>query len=208
MEVTDEGIVTEARELQPWKALPPMEVTDEGIVTEARELQPWKARFPMEVTVMGIVTEVREVHCWKALSPMEVTDEGIVTETRELQLWKAFTPMEVTDEGMSTFPFASGVYRQPADATQLEHTSAKDCAHEDPQPRPSSSSLPGPSPRPPKLGSRREHCWRACRRAQSGAAQREGRSRQRGGGRAGGERDSELCAKGTGSCCRRRLCAS
>ena len=43
MEVTDEGIVTEARELQLWKACCPMEFTDEGIDTEARELQPKKA---------------------------------------------------------------------------------------------------------------------------------------------------------------------
>ena len=32
--------LTVAREVQPWKAPCPMEVTDEGIVTEARELQP------------------------------------------------------------------------------------------------------------------------------------------------------------------------
>ena len=38
MEVTEEGIVTEARELHPEKAYPPMELTDEGIVTETREL--------------------------------------------------------------------------------------------------------------------------------------------------------------------------
>ena len=42
MEVTDEGIVTETREV-PEKASCPMEVTDEGIVTEAREEQLWKA---------------------------------------------------------------------------------------------------------------------------------------------------------------------
>ena len=42
MEVTDEGIDTEARELQPEKANCPIEVTDEGIVTEAREVQPAK----------------------------------------------------------------------------------------------------------------------------------------------------------------------
>ena len=40
MEVTDEGIVTEARELHCEKALCPMEVTDESIVTQTKELQP------------------------------------------------------------------------------------------------------------------------------------------------------------------------
>jgi hypothetical protein len=38
MEVTDEGIVTEAREMHSQKACCPMEVTDEGMVTETREL--------------------------------------------------------------------------------------------------------------------------------------------------------------------------
>ena len=46
MDFTEEGIVTEAREVQPKNACPPMEVTEEGIVTEAREEQPAKALFP------------------------------------------------------------------------------------------------------------------------------------------------------------------
>ena len=125
MEVTDEDIVTEAREMHSAKALSPIEVTDEGIVTEARALQPWKACCPMDVIDEGIVTDFRELQPEKARFPMDVTDEGIVTEARELQPTKACSPMEVTDEGMSTFPFASGVYRQAAEATQLEHTSAR-----------------------------------------------------------------------------------
>ena len=43
MEVTDEGIDTEARAVQPLKTYGPMEVTDEGIDTEAREVQSEKA---------------------------------------------------------------------------------------------------------------------------------------------------------------------
>ena len=138
---------------------------------------------------------------------MEVTDEGIDTETRELQPSKALSPMEVTDEGMSTCPFASGVYRQAADATQLAHTSARTVRtrthSQDRAPRrcqapalvrPISGrgmSIPGMLAEP-----------------QSGAAQRgEQAARRRAGGRAA-ERESELCAKGTGSCSRRRLCAS
>ena len=38
-----------------------MLVTELGIVTEAREEQPEKALLPMLVTELGIVTEVREV---------------------------------------------------------------------------------------------------------------------------------------------------
>ena len=36
-------MVTEARELQDWKALAPMEVTEDGMVTEASLLQPENA---------------------------------------------------------------------------------------------------------------------------------------------------------------------
>jgi len=39
MLVTDPGIVTEVRLLQPKKASPPMLVTDSGMVTEVRLLQ-------------------------------------------------------------------------------------------------------------------------------------------------------------------------
>ena len=40
MEVTLEGMVTEARDVQPSNALYPMEVTPEGMVTEVRDVQP------------------------------------------------------------------------------------------------------------------------------------------------------------------------
>ena len=43
MEVTDGGIVTEVRDVQPWKALAPMDVTVEGIFTDFSEVQPAKA---------------------------------------------------------------------------------------------------------------------------------------------------------------------
>ena len=39
MEVTDDGIVTDVRELHPAKAALPMLVTDDGIVTDVREKQ-------------------------------------------------------------------------------------------------------------------------------------------------------------------------
>ena len=52
-------MVTEVRELQPLKALPPIIVTLLGMVTEVRELQPLKALHPIIVT--GMVTEVREL---------------------------------------------------------------------------------------------------------------------------------------------------
>ena len=49
MEVTEFGMATLARLVQPRKALLPMEVTEFGIVTFARLVQPRKAEWPMEV---------------------------------------------------------------------------------------------------------------------------------------------------------------
>ena len=54
MLVTLLGIVTEEREEQPKKALPPMLVTLLGIVIEVRERHFWKAEFPMLVTLFGM----------------------------------------------------------------------------------------------------------------------------------------------------------
>ena len=38
-----------------------MEVTELGMVTEVRPVQPLKVEFPMEVTELGMVTDVRPV---------------------------------------------------------------------------------------------------------------------------------------------------
>ncbi len=43
MEVTELGIVTDAKEVQSSKAYSPMEVTELGIVTDAKEVQSSKA---------------------------------------------------------------------------------------------------------------------------------------------------------------------
>eukprot|EP00964_Phaeocystis_antarctica_P047243 scaffold27326_cov48-Phaeocystis_antarctica.AAC.1 len=45
---------------------------------------------------------------------MELTVLGMAIETRLLHCSKAVSPMEVKPPGTSTWPFASGVYRQPA----------------------------------------------------------------------------------------------
>ena len=41
--VQEDGMVTEASLLQSWKASGPKMKTDFGIVTDVREVQPWKA---------------------------------------------------------------------------------------------------------------------------------------------------------------------
>ena len=54
MLVTEAGIVTDVRPLQPENAWTPMFVTESGIVTDVRPLQLEKAWAPMLVTVSGI----------------------------------------------------------------------------------------------------------------------------------------------------------
>ena len=62
-----------------------MEVTESGMVTLARLLQPPNAPWPMKVTELGIVTLVKLLQLVKAQSPMEVTELGIVTLARPRQ---------------------------------------------------------------------------------------------------------------------------
>ena len=63
----------------------PNNVTDEGIVTEGKPLQPLKHLSPNDVTDEGIVTEVKLLHHEKQSRPNDVTDEGIDTEVKLLQ---------------------------------------------------------------------------------------------------------------------------
>ena len=51
-----------------------MLVTELGIVTDVKPLQPRKALLPMLVTELGIVTDVKPVQKEKANSPMLVTE--------------------------------------------------------------------------------------------------------------------------------------
>ncbi len=43
-----------------------MEVTEEGMTMDVREVQPSKAQEPMEVTEEGMTMDVREEHLQKA----------------------------------------------------------------------------------------------------------------------------------------------
>ena len=56
MLVTEFGMVTEVKPVQPAKAAPPMLVTEFGMVTEVRPVQPLKAPLPITFTVDGMVT--------------------------------------------------------------------------------------------------------------------------------------------------------
>ena len=55
-----------------------MLVTELGIVTEVRLLQPKNANSPILLTDSGMVTEVRLLHSENANSPILITDSGIL----------------------------------------------------------------------------------------------------------------------------------
>jgi hypothetical protein len=71
------NVVTDVREVHCWKALLPMLVTDDGIVTDVRELL-WKAEIPMLVTDVGMLTVLRAVQPEKALSGILVVPSGMI----------------------------------------------------------------------------------------------------------------------------------
>ena len=103
MLVTDSGICTEVKELQPLKAWTPMLLTDSGICTEVKELQPRKASLPMLVTVSGICTEVKELQLAKAAFSMVVTVSGISAEFK-VSYVRPESPMQ---EQVTTFSITS-----------------------------------------------------------------------------------------------------
>lgn len=78
----------EPREVQPLKALLPMEVTEDGILTEAREEQRSKAYAPIVVTELGMMTEESEEHPRKAESLIEGMSSGRATLRNEVNPWK------------------------------------------------------------------------------------------------------------------------
>ena len=109
----------------PLKAYSPMLVTEFGMVTEVRPVQPENALLPMVVTLLGMVTEVRPVQPLKAEFPMLVTEFGMVTEVRHLKPLKASSPMLVTELGITvlTHPFINLLLRVSIIALQLSRES-------------------------------------------------------------------------------------
>ena len=57
-----------------------MWVTELGIVTLVKPLQPWNAPSPMEVTELGIVTLVKPLQSSNAEERMEETELGMVVD--------------------------------------------------------------------------------------------------------------------------------
>ena len=55
----------------------PKAVTDVGMETERKDVQPWKADVPMSDILVGMLTEVNPPQPWKADSPIAVRLELI-----------------------------------------------------------------------------------------------------------------------------------
>ncbi len=60
MLITESGMVTECKDLQPKNAPRPMLVTESGMVTDCKDLQPKNAPRPMLVTESGMVTDCKD----------------------------------------------------------------------------------------------------------------------------------------------------
>ena len=108
MHVTELGMVTEARLLQPSKAQSHMLVTELGMVTWVRLVQPLKVLLSIVVTELGIAMEARLLQPSKAQPSMFVTVLGMVTEVRP-QLLKAWLPMRVTTYSFPSCVFSPGI---------------------------------------------------------------------------------------------------
>ena len=90
MLVTEFGMVTDVKPLQPRKAPSPILVTEFGMVADVKPLQPLKVAFLILVTEFGIVTDVKLLQSEKALSPILVTVYSC--------------PSTVIELGITTFP--------------------------------------------------------------------------------------------------------
>ena len=92
-EVTDEGIIIEAKLVHPEKQLLFIEVTEIGIVIDVKLLHPENEANSSEFIDEGSDMDFKLVHNWKQLSPIEVTEGGIVMEVKLLQLLKQLFPI-------------------------------------------------------------------------------------------------------------------
>ena len=81
----------------------PMLVTLLGIVMDANDSHPQKALSPMLVTLFGIVIDVKDEQFKKALSPILVTLFGMVIDVKDELLEKALSPIAVMVLGMLVF---------------------------------------------------------------------------------------------------------
>ena len=87
----------------PANALPQILVTQFGMVSEVRLVQPENASCPSSVTLFGMVTEVRLEHPLNASSPIAVTlwplmVEGMVREPAALEAFPIVASPELERE--------------------------------------------------------------------------------------------------------------
>ena len=81
--------------MQYKKAYSPIVVTELGMVTSVRPLQPLKAFSPMLVTDEPKITEVKPVHPWKAKVPIVSTSSPIIISFIEFKLSNHQSPISL-----------------------------------------------------------------------------------------------------------------
>ena len=112
MEVTELGMETLVKPLQPWKAQSPIELTELGMETLVKPLQPEKVQSPMEVTELGMVVFLQpasKVFVVVSIIALQLSLESYLElplsttiDSKPLQNAKAAVPIEVTELGMVT----------------------------------------------------------------------------------------------------------
>ncbi len=85
MVVTESGIFTTTRELQPLNAYWPIDVRVEGNTRDSREIHPSNACLPKLVTESLKVTDVRLTQELNARLLTAVMESGIVNEVKDTQ---------------------------------------------------------------------------------------------------------------------------
>lgn len=88
-----------AKEPQEQKAVSE-HITESGMVTLCKEVQPSKAYGAMWVTESGMVRFIKELQFLKVLSPIKSNVVEMVTSDKELQSAKACFPTWVTELGI------------------------------------------------------------------------------------------------------------
>jgi hypothetical protein len=97
--VTPDGMVTDSKELHPAKARLPIDVSEEGRVTEVRDVQLQKVAFGSSEIFAWSTTDSSDSQSLNSIFPIFVTDAGIVMDFRFTIPEKAPSSMVVSEEG-------------------------------------------------------------------------------------------------------------
>ena len=90
----------DVNDLHPENAYCPIDVTDDGMVIDARFLQSQKTLFPIDVIFDVKFTFSKLVHPLNVSSLILVTPDGIMMDVNDSHPSNALIPIDVTEDGM------------------------------------------------------------------------------------------------------------